>query len=465
MNAYITQKLTSGRRFWQTRSPRTKWIAAIAIAVILIVIIGLLQSGDNVAEEEPNTTPQVRVATVSELGESIDVPHTVILESTRSAPLIARSGGRVTGIKYALGQTAPAGAIVVEIDGQYEGNPTQAQISGLQKSLGILEQLEQASVQSAALAVQLAQTNLEVTQQTRPLNLETANLGREQADVAVRQAELALQTAQDTGDDLTIRAANIALQNARLAQDQATAARQLSTANQGLTAEQAQLSLQTAQAALSSTQAQMANQQQQTATQLQVAREQLKLQQITTPLRGEITRLSVKAGDFVRPNQEIGEVNASAGATSRIFVSSGVRSFLHVGQIITLESKNGTEFSGTVAHLATTSSATTGLWQVNITVPTLPPNVYGGNIVQAYLPMGASQTGASFIPLDSLTIRQSGSVIFTVDQENIVHEHMVEVLGFDGSFVEVRTDLTTDARIILEGNRRLKNGDRVVVIQ
>ena len=464
MNAFITQKLTSGRQFWRSRSTRTKWLTAIGAAILLILIIVILRPAA-VEEEAPDTTPTVRVSSLSDLGDSIEVPHKVTLESAKAAPLIARSGGRVTSIKYALGQTAPAGAIVVEIDGQYEGNPTQAQISGLQKTLGIINQLQAASIRSAQLAVELAQTNAEVTQENQPLNLETANLGREQADVAVRQAELALQTAQDTGDDLTIRAATIALQNAELAQDQATAARLLTTNTQSLTTEQAQLNVQTAQAALTTTQAQMASQYQQTATQLQVAREQLKLQQVITPVKGEVTRLSVKVGDFVRPSQEIGEVNASAGATARLFVSAGIRSVLRVGQVITLENGSGEEFSGTVVHLASAPSSTTGLWQVNISITNLPPAIYGGSIVTAYLPIGASVSSTTFIPLDALTIRQSGSVIFTVDQDNIVHEHVVEVLGFDGSFVEVRTDLPLDARIILEGNRRLKDEDRVVVSQ
>jgi RND family efflux transporter MFP subunit len=336
-------------------------------------------------------------------------------------------------------------------------------MAGLSESLEIFEKIETAAIASAELAVEIATNSLELARRTRPVTLETASLGREQADVAVRQAELALQTAQDGGADLTIRAANIALQNAQLAQDQATAARLLATTSQGTSVEQAQLSLQTAQAALSSTRAQMASQKQQVTSQMRVAREQLKLSQVIAPVKGEVTRLVVKVGDFVRPAQELGEVQTLRGATARIFVSTGIRQALRPGQTVQATSETGAALLATVTHLSSAPAATTGLWQVTLAMAELPPGVYGGSLITVHLPVGTTHAATVFIPLDTLTIRQSGTVIFTVEPGDMVAEHAVSVVGFDGGFVEISTDLPGEARIITSGNRRLNNGDRVTI--
>lgn len=456
---------TSVQTFWQRRSRLQRWLLALALGLAVILGIAILRA---VLTPTPPVTerqlPSVTTKTLAELATSTTVPYQAVVEPVSAAPLVARSGGRITGVKYSLGDNVPAGALVLEIDGRYEGNPTQAQAAGLQRSLTLQTTSEHSAITSAELAVTLAQKNVELAEASKPLNIEAAALARQQADLAVRNAELTLEDARDTGAEQAIRTADIAFKNARLAQDQATINRQLANRSQGITAQQARLNLSSTQAALASTQAQLDSQRQQLATQLQVTQAQLRQQQVVTPVSGEITRLNARVGDFVRPGETLGEVNGLAGAQVSLAVTAGVHDRLTIGQILPITTPQQT-FSGVVSSLASVPAAATGLWQVDVIISSTPQPIHPSDIVTVHVPAGASQTGTYFVPLSALTIRQSGTVLFTISANNTAEEHQVDTLNFSDAFAEVSSTLPPTVRVVVEGNRTLQAGEAVVIAE
>jgi multidrug efflux pump subunit AcrA (membrane-fusion protein) len=453
------------RNAWQGFSRGRKRFVA-GVLIVLAVAGAIAWRVATRSEEQPleRQLPAVRVQTLDSLAKESAVGYQGVVEPAVAAPLVARMGGRVTAIHYEVGDRVAAGKIVMEMDRGNEGNPAKAQITELNAAMVIFQRSEEAARQASDIAVRLAESNLKLAQISQPLNTETTAIARRQADLAVRGAELALQDARDTGIDQAIRAADIAFKNARFAQDQATVSRRLATQGQGLTLQQARLGVDNARAAKETALTQVAAARQQIAVQLTAIREQERLQQVIAPVGGELSGLTFQVGDFITPGAIVGEVNALSGARIQLAVASGTRDLLMVGQEVPIEAP-GQSFTGVVQTLAQAPTSSTGLWQVDVFVSSTPEPIHPGDVVTVRVPVSAVHADTYFIPLRMLTIRQDGAVLFTIDAELKARAHHVEIVDFSDGFAEVRSDLSSDTAIVVEGNRTLKDNDTVRLME
>lgn len=458
----IRQRFTQTAGFVRQTSWRTRWAIFFIIAVLAGLVAYRYFTAESPAEPTERQLKVVRVQPLRQLVEQSTVPYQARVEPARFAPLVARVGGRVTAVKYQLGEVVTAGEVVLEIDGRHEANPGRAQIAGLNASLTLIDESEKQAVAATEIGITLAQSNVALTRATGPLSNQGAVVARQQADVAVRGAELALEEARELGVDQAITAADIALKSAGFAQDQATLNRQLTTNQQKISTQQAQLNVENALKTRDNTITQLAIQRQQLVTQLQVVQEQVRLQHVTTPLGGEVTRLDVRTGDFVQPGKVVGEVNALAGATVRLAVPDGVHDYLSLGQSVPLETE-GASFTGTIGHIASAPASVTGLWQIDIAITSTPVVIHPSDMVTVRLPVGAARQDTYFLPLRTLAIRQGGAVLFTVEADQKVQAHTAEIIAFNGSFAEVKIDLPDEARVVVEGNRTITEGEKVTV--
>jgi len=183
---------------------------------------------------------------------------------------------------------------------------------------------------------------------------------------------------------------------------------------------------------------------------------------VKSSVAGQIGRLDVRVGDFVSAGQVVGETTAFEGAQVTISVSAGVRFKLSVGQELEMDAGDQTIY-GTIAGLADASSTDVPLWQVDIVVTGTNEPIHPGQLVSVKLPVGPVESGRVFIPLDAVTVRQEGVVLFTVDDEGVVDEKVVEVAGFAADFVEGQVDLDREALVVVGGNRTLRSGQRVEI--
>lgn len=165
----------------------------------------------------------------------------------------------------------------------------------------------------------------------------------------------------------------------------------------------------------------------------------------------------------MQPGQIVGEVTAFEGARITVNVSTGVRHQLNLGQFIPVRAGQG-EFTAEIVQLADGPSAKSTLWQVEMFVAATPEIVQPGDLVTVKLPVGQFENSETvFIPLDAVTIRQTGVILFTVGAGDIVAEHVVAVTGFISDFVEGVVDIEGDAMVVIEGNRLLRSGDVVSI--
>jgi len=95
-----------------------------------------------------------------------------------------------------------------------------------------------------------------------------------------------------------------------------------------------------------------------------------------------------------------------------------------------------------------------------VAIPALPTTVQPGQPVSALLPVSAREEGSILLPLDTVTVRQTGTVLF-VNDNGVAREVAVDVIGYDGAYVEAVVDLPLSAQVVTTGNRLLQDGESI----
>lgn len=443
--------------------PYKGWTLLVLIALIILFVVLTITSrgsGTDGARDKEKVLPEVRVETIDEIARKATIDTTTNFELVNAAPLISRLGGRVTSINASLGSSVRLGQIVVGIDGAGEANPARVQVTNASISLGLFGAIESQTRASLDNAVAIAKSSFDSARAGKALNAEIQRKNKDMAENSVDIARANQEKSVTADDDILIRTANLAVNAAKLAQDQAQLAERVSLNQNADAVTMAQKNLAGAQIARNQTLANLASQKAGLEAQMRSAAEQVKLMQIIAPLSGEVSRLTVKVGDFVRPGDQIGEVAATGNARGTIFVPRAVRDGLRVGQVITL-TIDGQETDGVVHAIAASPSATSSLWQIDITTS---KSVHPNSTVIVSLPIVSATAGATFIPLDALNVREGSVVVFTLDENDIVHEHEFVPIHYYNQLVEGKTDLPITSRIVVSGNRTLRDGDHVKTV-
>ncbi|MCH8748233.1 HlyD family efflux transporter periplasmic adaptor subunit [Patescibacteria group bacterium] len=454
----LLHSTSAGWRRW-----RFKWPVIIVLVIGISIFVGLTisQQREHISDlPETRLNTQVTVQTLNELAQQGTIIKTAIVEPASAAPLIARTGGRVTGLLAQLGDQVGRGQSIAQIDGGVEGNPTRAQIASATASLGIFDSVRQAGLASAQNAIRLAEINASAASTGQGLTVAQAKIARQLADNAAESSRLALQDVRDSGSDQVIRAADLADQAAQLVQNQARLALRQSNQQTGDAIKVAEKNVAQARLAANRLLAELDNQRNQITLQLTLAQEQFKLQQISAPISGQVTKLKIRVGDFVTPGQTVGEINAVNGARLTLEVATGIRQLLTIGDQLRLSTSTET-FTGSITNLAGAPDSATGLWQIEVFIAETPSAISTNELVNVHLPSNTTNNGTVFLPLDALTVRQAGVVIFTVDENNIAREHQVQISAFESHFAEVVIDLPDTTKIVIDGNRLLRDGDEV----
>ena len=414
---------------------------------------------EDITEEE---TTEVVTKPFSELVSDIKIEKIAVIEPVVGAPLVARTGGRVSSIEVNLGEKVMAGRVVVSIDAGIEANPVRAQFAAIQSSLGQINNIEAEAVRAGENGVKMAQLAVDAAKAGKSLTTLQLTKSKEQADLAVRQAELSYNDAVDAEQrvDQVVRAADVGLKAAKLAQEQAAIAQKTAARQTNDGVKQAEQGLAAAKQVIDKIHVDIQAQRVSLQGQAAAAAEQIKLAQVISPVEGQITRLAVKEGDFVRPGQEVGEVIAFEGALISLNVTTGVRESLAVNDQVEISAK-GQEFSGVITRLADAPRTDMALWQVDIFIAGTPQVIHPGDLVVVKLPVTVGRSGNHFIPLDAVVVRQGGIVLMTVNEQGVVEESSVTPISYTDNYMEAKIEIDDNAAVIIQGQRTLRAGDAV----
>jgi len=439
--------------------------------LIIIVVIGLVgganfylknKSSSDDKEAIQEEAPVVTVKSLSELVEGVVIEKAATIEPAVSAPLVARVGGRITAVNMNLGSTVRAGQIVVSVDTGVEANPARAQLAAVRSSLVVLDDIERETLKTAENAIKTAQLSVDAAKTGRQLTASQVAKSKQQASLSLRRAELAFDDATEAEQriDQVVRAADIGLQAAQIAQEQARIAENQANQQTGDALKRASQGLNSAKQGKDRARVEIQSQRVSLGGQEAAVAEQVRLSQVLSPVAGQVTRLDVKRGDYVRPGQEVGEIIAFKGALIKLDVSTGVRAKLSIGQEVTITAK-GQKFTGEIGRLADGPRTDIALWQVDILIDGTPSVIHPGDLVTVKLQVGVVGEDNLFVPLDAVLVRQNGIILMTADENGKISEHSVEPISYSGDYIEATVDLPAEAMVVISGSRTLREGDIV----
>lgn len=185
---------------------------------------------------------------------------------------------------------------------------------------------------------------------------------------------------------------------------------------------------------------------------------------IRAPFDGVVTDRVVELGEMVAPGQRVARVIDPYTLKLEAYLTDSQVQWIAVGDAATvILGENRRPAAGTVSWVGFEADRMTGKFQVEIEIPNPELAYHSGVIGRARL--GKNQeTGVVVIPRDAVLAGRIGPTAFVVENERAVLRQLR--LGSDqGLMVIVREGLVPGDRLVVRGQRDLREGVRVQVTE
>lgn len=180
---------------------------------------------------------------------------------------------------------------------------------------------------------------------------------------------------------------------------------------------------------------------------------------VRAPIAGVVTAKLVDLGAEVRIGQKLGEVSQTNMVKIVLNISPDDIGVITLGQKALVNGK----MSGTVSSInpgADSGSKKIGVEVVVENKEKLVPETLAKVVFSVKDNPKALQQYK--VPLAAITVAQNESYIF-IAGENIAKKVAVELLEIDGDWALVKINLPKDAKLIIEGNKNLVDGDTIEI--
>ena len=226
-------------------------------------------------------------------------------------------------------------------------------------------------------------------------------------------------------------------------------------------------------------------QQQNRKTQLDIAKSQLEIANfnrqysvINAPFSGTILKKYVESGQLVAPGQPIYLIGTSGNKGAQI-IKTGLSDKdvvqIELGDSSTIlfdaflpAGRHGVkaEYNGTVTQIAEVANASTGLYDVEITIDGYFKELKNGFIGTVNV-LPASGTSILKIPMNALVEgADKSAMIFYTQDDLTVQETEVEIINLNDDYFTVKVDaLPKNAKVVNEGAPFLKVNDSIQIVR
>ena len=206
--------------------------------------------------------------------------------------------------------------------------------------------------------------------------------------------------------------------------------------------------------------------------QLQYVNAQVSLQNLfdihslISPISGTLTRKLVNNGDTVTAGQLIATVSQTDNLKVQFYVESERLVDIVPGLAVKVISNNNQEYNGVISSVSQQADTTSRRFLVELTLDKKDGLVIG-TVVNVNLALSSSvvdTSGSILLPLSALTIGQNATTVFIYDN-GVAKKSVVEVGEVIGEYAKVKTTLSSDSIIIIEGNKMLQEGQSIKLAQ
>jgi RND family efflux transporter MFP subunit len=183
---------------------------------------------------------------------------------------------------------------------------------------------------------------------------------------------------------------------------------------------------------------------------------------IRAPISGTLNNLSISLGDFVSGFQQVAVVSNNGALEIVAHVSSEDRASIAVGSKVTIENK----YEGAVTSIAPAIDPITKKIEVKIGFNGRAQDLTNGQSVHLDVARTAKKStansGTIVLPVATVKVGTTQSLVFTVNEENKLVGHVVTLGDLVGDKVQITSGVTTDMMLVTDA-RGLKDGQQVDV--
>jgi RND family efflux transporter MFP subunit len=202
--------------------------------------------------------------------------------------------------------------------------------------------------------------------------------------------------------------------------------------------------------------------------QLQYTNAQVNLQNLfdihslISPISGTLTRKLVNDGDTVSAGQLVAAVSQTDNLKVQFYIESERLTDITPGLVATVEANDGQTYTGIVSSVAQQADPVSRRFLAEINLDKKEGLVIG-TVVNVKLSLNSSVvTGSNSIilPLSALNVGQNLTTIF-INDNGVAKKSAVEVIEVMGEFAKIKTDLTPDVMVVIDGNKMLEEGQSI----
>jgi membrane fusion protein (multidrug efflux system) len=186
---------------------------------------------------------------------------------------------------------------------------------------------------------------------------------------------------------------------------------------------------------------------------------------LTSPINGILDRLNVDQGEYINPGQTVMKiVNINKIKVELPIPEKDILYFKEGQDVkIDLENTKGEKqvFSGTIDFVSITAESATRTYLVKVVVNNPNHILRPGMIVRAHL-VRRNIEKAIAVPFFTIIDREDGKAVFVVE-DGVARVRPIEYGIFQRGIVEIRSGLNIGDQLIIVGQRKLVDGEKVEV--
>lgn len=191
--------------------------------------------------------------------------------------------------------------------------------------------------------------------------------------------------------------------------------------------------------------------------------DQIRRADIRAPFSGVITTRLHRAGEDVARGEVLAEMTDIRNMEVRAFVPLKHLPRTIVGDPIDVFATD-TQFAGNIRSLVPTGDVRSQTFEARIDLPVEASDAWTvGQLVSVGIPIRSGKQTLA-IPRDALVLRQDGSYVFRINEENKAERVAVDIGAAAGDLIGVSGELARGDRVAVRGAENLREGVEVKIM-
>ena len=199
------------------------------------------------------------------------------------------------------------------------------------------------------------------------------------------------------------------------------------------------------------------------AARLEIAKIQIEKATVSAPIAGILNKSHFEIGEYVRTGDKVAEIVVIDPAKVLVKAPEKDIPFIKLGDEVSVKFSflgiGG--FEGTVSYVSVVGDPATRTYEVEITLPNPERRILPGMIASVMI-QKRMIPDAITVPLISILPRGDFVAVF-VEEDGRAVERMIEPGILHGNSIQIINGIEAGDRLIIEGQRRLSDGDPVRV--